>query len=144
MDFHLIYYVYLELETSFIHESQNGIDCDLLKNIISCLRHILCLVVKDVNQNLIKYCQEYANDSSNAAYILADIEWIIEIIRLIMGPVGVEFLTLHKKIDNHINRKGKPISDLQSTFVSDFKKWFDLVIVTARRLIVGLSLFLKA
>ena len=78
-------------------------------------------MVKDVNQNLIKYCQEYANDSSNAAYILADIEWIIETIRLIMGPVGVEFLTLHKKIDKHINRKGKPISDVQSTIVTDFK-----------------------
>ena len=109
------------LGTSFSREIQNGIDCDLLEEIISCLRHILCLVVKDLNQNLIKYCQEYANDSSNAAYILTDIEWIFETIRLIMGPVGVEFLTLHKKIDKHINRKGKPISDVQSTIVTDFK-----------------------
>ena len=68
------------LGTSFSREIQNGIDCDLLEEIISCLRHILCLVVKDLNQNLIKYCQEYANDSSNAAYILTDIEWIFETI----------------------------------------------------------------
>ena len=66
------------LGTSFSREIQNGIDCDLLEEIISCLRHILCLVIKDLNQNLIKYCQEYANDSSNAAYILTDIEWIFE------------------------------------------------------------------
>ena len=68
------------LETSFSHEIQNGIDYDLLEEIISCLTHILCLVVKDLNQNLIKYCQEYAIDSYNAAYILTDTEWIFETI----------------------------------------------------------------
>ena len=88
------------LGTSFSREIQNGIDCDLLEEIISCLRHILCLVVKDLNQNLIKYCQEYANDSSNAAYILTDIEWIFETFFIMFKPQHLICIIIRKTNQN--------------------------------------------